>query len=43
MTELTEGVNTYSVIHIIRRERNADRILEELIQKIKKEEKIFKS
>lgn len=35
MTELTEGVNTYSVIPIIMRDRNADSILEEFRQKIK--------
>lgn len=35
ITELTEGVNTYSVIPIIMRDRNADSILEEFRQKIK--------
>lgn len=38
MTELTEGVNTYRVIPIIMRDRNADSILEEFRQKIKRGE-----
>lgn len=38
MTELTEGVNTYKVIPVIMRDKNAGSILEEFRQKIKRGE-----
>ena len=42
MTELTEGVNTYRIIPIIMRSKNADRIIKRLLKKQKNGRRITK-